>query len=647
MNWDFRQRVLTAALIPAAFMSIILGWYFTATRIAELESALTERGLTMVRALAPASEFGVFAGNEDILRQLIDAARREPEVDGVAVFDAAGRRLSSAGVTLEPIALEPIALEPIATGAAAVTEFSNARLVERTGQALRFAANVGRLKTPVDILFDTTTAKTSGAAPIGTIVVQLSTRGLAERRATLIRNAALITFGGLILAGLVAGALARGVTRPVLDLAAAVGRIERGDLAVRVPANSSGALGLLEHGVNAMAASITDARATLQSRIDTATAALQAAKERAEDASRNKTQFLAAASHDLRQPLQALGLLVHSLKSQTHESTARATVDHIEIAQQGLENVVEGLLDISRLDAGTVQPRPQPFPINRVLNTIAQTFAAPAAEQGLSLRVVPSGAWVHSDPLLLERIVANFVANAVRYTASGGIVIGCRRHGDRIAIEVWDSGTGIPQAKHAEIFREFVQLGNPNRTRDKGLGLGLAIVQRLARLLDHPIGLRSRLQTGSVFWVEMPRAAPKMTITPARVETASGDLAGLTLLVIDDDLEVLGALERFLTGERAIVITAASASEARARLARASERPDLVITDFRLGQASTGLEAIDELQLTHANIPCIVVTGESDPEVLRAIAASGLAAAAKPIRPDVLKLMIQRLVGKT
>jgi len=372
-------------------------------------------------------------------------------------------------------------------------------------------------------------------------------------------------------------------------------------------------------------------------------------KEIAEHASRTKTQFLAAASHDLRQPLQALGLFVASLKLRAKGAETQETVARIERSMAALAGVLETLLDVSKLDAGVVSPRVESFPVARVLAAVREQFAAAAERHQLRFSVRDTRAWGRSDSQMLERIVANLVSNALRYTKKGGVVVGCRRAGDALRIEVWDTGPGIPPDKRQEIFREFVQLDNPERSRDKGLGLGLAIVERLGRLLDHPIGLRSVSGRGSVFWVSVPHAAAaaaEAAAAAAPVAPGAGSLAGRFILVIDDDREVLEALEEVLELRGAHPIAAPNEAAARELLADLGRAPDLIVSDHRLAAGAVGIDVVRALQRDFgANIPGAILTGDIAPNVLKAVAEAGLPLLSKPIRPDQLITALEAVLG--
>ncbi|MBK8018425.1 MAG: hypothetical protein IPK20_18005 [Betaproteobacteria bacterium] len=257
--------------------------------------------------------------------------------------------------------------------------------------------------------------------------------------------------------------------------------------------------------------------------------ALEIRTQEAERANRDKSRFVAAASHDLRQPVHALGLLLDVLKGQPLSPPSRATADRMSQVLASLESLFAGLLDISRLDSGAIEPRRIEFPLQPVLDGLVQEFEPLAGAKGLALRCRPTAAWVNSDPLLLERILRNLISNAVRYTDRGGVLIVCRPRRDLLAVEVRDSGIGIDAADHAAIFDEFHQVADTGRDAGRGLGLGLAIVRRLTLLLDHPVEVRSSPGRGSVFRIALPRVpAPAVPVladpAPPDAMVAAGEV---------------------------------------------------------------------------------------------------------------------------
>lgn len=235
---------------------------------------------------------------------------------------------------------------------------------------------------------------------------------------------------------------------------------------------------------------------------------LKRAEEEAQAANRAKSTFLAAASHDLRQPVQAIVLLTAVLAGQLHGHPAQALVGKIEIALEALRRMLGALLDISRLDAGVVTPDFRAVPLTEIVHRLADEYAFHAAERGLALRIVCPDTWTRTDPTLLERILRNLIENALRYTERGKILIACERRGDSVRLHVIDTGIGIAREHSEAIFQEFFQVGNPERDREKGLGLGLSIVQRLCTLLDHKIEFASVLGRGTRFTLDLPAVAP-------------------------------------------------------------------------------------------------------------------------------------------
>jgi signal transduction histidine kinase len=279
----------------------------------------------------------------------------------------------------------------------------------------------------------------------------------------------------------------------------------------------------LESGINRMAEALEENRQTLERRIQDATAELRGQKQAAEAAVLAKSRFLAAASHDLRQPLHALSLLVTALRERVREDEAKRLSEHIEASASAMETLLNALLDLSRLDAGVVEARPVCFPVNRVMKSVERQFAPLAQEKGLSLTVHPTDLWAYSDPALMERILANLVSNALRYTDKGRVLVGARRvQKDWIRLEVWDTGKGVPAEFQARIFEEYFQLENPERHRDKGLGLGLAIVARLAQLLGGRVSVRSQLGRGSCFGFRVARCAPALQQQASTIPASPG-----------------------------------------------------------------------------------------------------------------------------
>ena len=342
---------------------------------------------------------------------------------------------------------------------------------------------------------------------------------------------------------------------------------------------------------------------------------LRAQKKAAEEANVAKSRFLAVASHDLRQPLHALQLFVQALEDITLPTHAQQLVANVRRSVDSMEELFDALLDISRLDAGNVHARLETIPLAELFDRLSFEYAQVARQKGLGLTVMKTSAYVRSDPTLLARIVRNLVANAVRYTERGCVMIGCRRQGERLRIEVWDTGPGIAPDKHAEVFQEFAQLGNPERDRRKGLGLGLAIVDRLARLLGHEVRLRSIVGRGSVFSVTVPRGHPheRLLLEPVPEITAHFDLSGRLALVVQSDPVSREWLRKLLGAWNCEVVTAATGAEMLTNLGALRRSPDLIVADGP-APAEDGCAVVELLRNEfNADVPALLVSATNGP----------------------------------
>lgn len=376
------------------------------------------------------------------------------------------------------------------------------------------------------------------------------------------------------------------------------------------------------------------------------TRAAEQAREAAEEANIAKSRFLAAAGHDLRQPLHALGFFVDALQEHTLGAEGRAVVTNIRRSVDVMEDLFNSLLDVSRLDAGIVRPRIATIALAPLFERVRVAFEPLASQKGLSLVVVANSLCVRSDPVLVERILRNLVANAVRYTERGRIVLGARRGREHVEVQVLDSGRGIPAEMHREIFQEFRQLDNPHRDRRKGLGLGLAIVERLVKLLDHRLTLRSEVGKGSVFAVRMPRGR-REEMVPAEADgriLVDRDVAGSLILVIDDEPDVRDSMLALLGKWRCEVIAAGSCREMLDKLVSVRRLPDLIVSDLRLEGPENGIEAITRLREEfNAQVPGLLITGDTAAEPLTQADQSGLHVLHKPLNPSRLRALIANL----
>jgi len=378
---------------------------------------------------------------------------------------------------------------------------------------------------------------------------------------------------------------------------------------------------------------------------------LEAAKRQAELATLAKSRFLAAASHDLRQPLQTLALLQGLLAKIVEGERAQKLVARIDETLSAIAGMLNTLLDINQIEAGTVHAESVSFPVNDLFAQMKDEFTYHAQAKGLALRVVPCGLSIQSDPRLLEQMVRNLLSNALKYTKRGKVLLGCRRHEGMLSIEVWDTGIGIPNGELHAIFEEYHQLDNPARERSRGLGLGLSIVQRLGGLLGHRVRVRSRPGQGSVFTVEVtlpPRGAapqPEPQRHGMHAQTVAGVRGTGAILVVEDDPEVRELLEMFLKDEGHRAATAPDGSAALDLVARGIVKPDLILADYNLPNGMNGLQVIAKLrERLHREVPAVILTGDISTDALRGIALQHCVQLNKPVKLQELTQVIQRLL---
>jgi signal transduction histidine kinase len=382
--------------------------------------------------------------------------------------------------------------------------------------------------------------------------------------------------------------------------------------------------------------------------------AADAARQEAEVANRAKTQFFTAASHDLRQPLHAMGLFAEALRQKNHDVEVAHLVNSINESVDALEGLFSELLDITRIDSGGIEVHPQHFALADLYRKLRLHFEPLAFEKGLALRFRGAQHIAHADPLLVERIVRNLVSNAIRYTADGSVLVSCRRRGDRLMLQVWDTGPGIAESEQARVFEEFYQVPQRARTEPhqrKGLGLGLAIVKRLADLIDAPLRLRSQTGRGTVFTLELPigKRVPQAMTLPSGKGPLGITLDGRLIVVVEDEPAVLTGLDALLKGWGASIAAFDSVASCSA-WARAADttlvQPDLLIVDYRLENGATGVDALAVLRERFgAAVPAIVITGSTMSALDLEAQQKDFHLLIKPVVPNKLRAMIAFKLG--
>lgn len=375
---------------------------------------------------------------------------------------------------------------------------------------------------------------------------------------------------------------------------------------------------------------------------------LEEAREKAEQASNAKSQFLASASHDLRQPLHAMGLLLSVLDQHVTADQGRKVLDHIKTSLGAMNDLFSGILDISKLDANAVQVDIQSVNVSDIFKVLQADFGPVAEDNGLDLRFIPTSLSVKSDALQLERLLRNLVSNALRYTVKGRVLVGCRRRqGGQLEICVLDTGIGIAKDELTVIFEEFRQVDNPERDRRKGLGLGLAICERTADLLKTRVKVRSEKGRGSMFSFNLDIWCEENTALTEEEISTDISLEGRTVLFIEDERDVRTATKYVLDNWGCKTLVAASLTEAQELLRDEALIPDVIVADYRLCNEENGLDAILTLrQELGRDIPALVASGDTATELLKTVKDEGLDLLSKPILSDQLKRKIQLLLGR-
>lgn len=622
----FRIWALLMVVVPMLLTAVLLTTFFVVGRLSNLEDELQGRGNALARQLAAGSELGLFSGNRLMIETVAASILRDPDVAAAVVRDEGGVVMARLG-----------------------DERAVAAAVRGAAEKNRYVVASERVQRPVTALDDLySEASPIPVGDLGSVVVVMSTETLSRNRREVLLTAFLAT-GGLtaLVVGLVLIYIRRFGDR-LIRLVETVARIGEGDLSAHVALDGDPSLirvkelDTLANGVNAMAQQIGMAHRDLAQRVAEATIELENRRADAERANQAKSRFLAAASHDLRQPLHALGLFADQLSRRALSGEDGRLVSRIVESSGALSELLDALLDISRLDAGAMTPKIVPIELAPLLSRLRHDFGGLAEQHGLLLRVPASTVWVNADPMMLERILINLLANAIRYTPAGTVMLAVRRGAPgRTRIEVRDSGVGIREDAQRLVFDEFVQLGNPERDRRKGLGLGLAIVQRMSQLMKCRHGVRSRAGQGSVFWIELPTA---LAVVAPVVGPAVTDrrMAGRIVAVTDDDPLSLESLCDQLTSWGCEVCSGSSGAELLASLKRRNVVPDAILCAHRLHSGERGEDMVRRLrEHFRVVIPAVLVTGDSGMPLRDATATGNLPVLSKPVRPARLRAMLQ------
>lgn len=632
--FSIRARMLVAALLPVFLVVIALVAFFWLGRVTDVNESHAQRGKLLLQQTISASELGLFAGNFESLQSVVNGVQREADVRLVAVFDVTGAPLVRSSGWAVPNYSDVVR--------AALLKGPESRGIDT------FFGPIATRQVAIDDLYSEPPTFASVDQPLlGYAVVQLSRDSLARRQREMFFLAAGVGVAGLILGGLLAARLGERVVSPIVSVSRMMERIGRGDFSTRLAAQPDDPTFELQTGLNRMAMRLEWGREELEQRVREATSEISARKEEAEAATQAKSRFLAAASHDLRQPTHALGMFIARLGQLPLDAPTRKLVGNLEASAQAMQDLLDSLLDISRLDAGVVPVHPTHFAVQTLFDKLAPTLSPMAMAKGLRLRIRPTLLWASTDAALLQRMVMNLVQNAISYTATGSVLLACRptSEGTHLRLEVWDSGIGISAEHQLEIYKEFYQVGNRGRDRNQGLGLGLNIVERSAQLLGVEVRLQSEPGCGTRFSLRVPVAhARPMDVLPPEPAIAS-DLTGLCVLLIEDDAAARAGVADLLESWGCSVAAAADCAAA-IELVRLGLVPTVVVSDYRLGDGQSGLQAIAMLRETlGAQLAACLMSGDTDAALMQAAQNSGLTLLHKPVRPAKLRSLLRRLVA--
>ncbi len=632
MGRKIRTRMALAATLPVSLVVLAIVSIFWQGRVQDLEASYQQRVNLLAHEVALFSTYGLFSGNTDNLQSVVKEIQREPGVKSVLVFNSDGNVVARSGEATLHAFRELQSSDYVAR--------QRQRLIDvQTAQILPFAV-------PIDDMFSQ--GGPNQVTTLGNALVEVSREELERLKREALLTAIWIGLVGMLLGGLLAYRLGNWVVGPIVRISNMVKRVGEGNFAIWDEVKDDDPLRELQVSLNQMAKRLSWGRDELERQVETVTQALRLKKEQAESATLAKSRFLAAASHDLRQPSHALGMFVARLGQLPMDAQMRELVDNLEISVQAMQDLLDGLLDLSRLDSGNIQVRISSVDLNELLSSVRSSLSSMAEAKGLRLRIRPTRLWAFSDAALLQRMLVNLVINAIRYTEQGTVLVACRpdAQGRGVRIEVWDSGIGIPAEHHEDIFKEFYQLSNRSGDRNFGMGLGLNIVQRSAALLGHRIALRSQVGCGTRFALMMesaPRLLPMAQGSEQAPTAQPGDIGGMQVLLIEDNDNAREAVKGLLESWGCSVQVASSLAEARTHLSNAAI-PDVVLSDFHLGSTENGIQCIQALrEMAGQPIPACLISGDTHDDFLTSVVAADLPLLHKPVRPAKLRNMLRRL----
>ncbi|RYZ12263.1 MAG: hybrid sensor histidine kinase/response regulator [Comamonadaceae bacterium] len=614
---NLQNDLLRLGVLPCAVAAFALTAWFTHSRLNTLESAFNAEGHAVALQVAGLSDLSLYAGDLPALQNVANAALRGGQVTRIEISNSAGVYVTAGANTV------PVDQLRVYTAPVTLREASRATAFSPAG------------------------ASTAGQAPIGLVQAFRDTTAYSRERTRSLVAGIGIALVALMVAWAAVRRMARTVTRPLRRISRTVAALKAGQFEARCeviggsePPERAHELARLAHDVNRLAERLQRNQQISEDRVREATSVALERMADAEQAALSRARFLAAASHDLRQPLHAMGLFIDGLLP-TATAAQRPAVQRLQESTAFMGVLLDDLLEISRLDAQVLMPTVASVSLATLFDQLSAQHAAQAAEAGVRVAWKARGLAVRSDPALLQRVIGNLVANAIRHAPDGTVLVAARRRSDGVCIEVRDNGVGIAPIHQARIFEEFYQVANTERDRRQGFGLGLAICSRIARLLGTRIVLRSALQAGSNFSLTLPGAeAPPTAVRAAAEAPAVLPLSGLHCLVVDDDPAILDGSRTLLVQWGCRVDCVATVADALALLSAPDNRFDVVLCDLQLAGDEDGMAVIRSARQLQPEALPVLVSGATGPETLQRLRQDGVILLTKPVAPAKLRALL-------
>lgn len=616
------------AVIPILLMSVLLEGYSLHERFNDLNHSLIDRSRSLARQLAATSEYAVFSGNDGLLKRYLDATLAQRDVKRVVFHDGSGKTLMDSA-------------EKRGTGEPIVAAIGPSNPVYEDQRSLWIYEPIVPTEIKLDNPGDDADAGRSGIQALGAVLIEVSKDRLNKSKTETLAVGLLITVSVCLVSLLIAFRVARKITGPIMELNRVIRGIGEGRLDARVGKFEVNELDRLAEGVNTMCRLLLEERGSLRVRIETATDEIRRKKEQAENASQEKSRFLAAAGHDLRQPLAAANLFIDALKLTQPTPKQDEIINRLDQSMSTFNGMLDALLNISKLDAGAVKPEYRTITVTELFTWLERNCQPLAGEKRLGFRLyfpVRETLAVHGDIGLVKSVLVNLVSNAIKYTSRGAILISVRRRGTDAWFQVWDTGVGIPNEFIKRIFDEFYQINNPQRDRTRGLGLGLSIARRALSVMGGEITCRSQVGRGTVFGFRLPLenlprgAVWHAAVGAAREEPLDASFArGKRFVLVEDDSLVAQAMVNLLEGIGGEVKRFHNAEDVLSHPGIADV--DCFISDYMLAGAQNGIQLLNQLrQKLGRPINAVLMTGDTSPAFMVELTDCAWTVLHKPVK---------------